>query len=82
MVDINKLKSKVVHYDKKHAVPGPDYDENQKRLRKLVDKYDIEVVAIATGFTESTIKQHYRNNRAGMISSYRLERAESVLSEV
>ena len=82
MVDITKLRSKVEHYDKKHAKPEPDYDDNQRRLRKLVDDHGIVATSIATGFTDSTIKQHCRNGRAGMISSYRLERAESVLSEM
>ena len=83
MVDITKLKSMVIKYDAERAQPAKDYSINRKRLSDMVELYGHEVVAIATGFTESTIKQHCRNkNGTAMISSYRLDRAEHCLAKL
>lgn len=78
MVDITKLEKLVAEYQK----PEPDYDDNRERLRKLVSKYGTEVVAVATGFNESTVKTYIRNGRAPMISTASLIQAETVLSRM
>jgi len=82
MVDITKLKSMVAKYDVDHAKPVKDYSKNRERLRKLVDEHGVEVTAIATGLAESSVRVHCNNSQSGMISAYRLKRAETVLSKL
>ena len=83
MVDIKKLRSRVMKYNMMNKKPIPDYSVNRKRLCELVDNHGPEATAIATGLTEATVRQHYRNaSGTAMISSHRLDRAEAVLSEV
>jgi len=81
MVDIKKLKQAVIDYNLANKKDSPDYNINRNRLCKLADKYGFEATAIATGFAETTVKQHYRNaSGTAMISSHKLDRAETVLS--
>jgi hypothetical protein len=80
MVDIEKLKKEVMKYNLEEKKNAPDYTINRNRLCRLVDEYGPEATAIATGLAETTVYQHYRNCRGtAMISSHRLDRAETVL---
>jgi hypothetical protein len=82
MVDISWLKQCVKQYDIDHAEPKQDHDKNRKRLSWLVNKHGIEVVAVATGLAESSVRVHCNNSQSGMISAYRLKRAEAILAKV
>jgi hypothetical protein len=83
MIDLKKLRTKVAKYNKKNKVPKADYTVNRERLVALVDQYTAEPVSIATGLNINTVRQHYRNTTGtALISSYRLDRAEAILSEM
>lgn len=83
MADLEKLKKLVMKYNQKHKKTEVDYCMQRNRLCKLVDKYDIESTAIATGLSITSVKQHYRNRTGtAMISSSRLDRAETVFSQL
>jgi hypothetical protein len=83
MIDLKKLRKNVAHYNRKNKLPVTDYSANRERLLVLVERYSVQVVSIATGLSESTIKQHIRNKAGtGMISTYRLDKAEAVLEDM
>jgi hypothetical protein len=83
MIDLKKLRTKVAKFNKANKEPKTDHSVNRKRLCKLVDRYSFEVVSIATGLNENTVRQHYRNSTGtALISSYRLDRAESILRDM
>ena len=58
------------------------YIMRKKRLDKLVDKYGIEAVALAGGWTISTVTQYILANRPVSIGEVKLECAETVLKSL
>lgn len=79
MVNINKLKEIVDSVNKEVKKTKPNYNEHRRRLCKLVDKYGYEAVSVATGLSDSTVRQHYRNvTGSSMISQDRLNKADEI----
>ena len=56
-----------------------DRFERQNRLKKLVQKHPVELVALAGGFTEATLKQYIRAAVAPSISENAVTQAETIL---
>ncbi len=82
MVNLIKLQKIVDKHNKQNKKTIPNYEKTRARLCKLVDKYGFDAVALATGLTLTTVKQHYRNvTGTSMISLSRLEQADEIFSE-
>ena len=80
MVDIRLIKKLAEDYDKKF-VRVFNYDETHARLCSLVDKYGVQAVSIATGLSEATVNQHYRNKLGtAMIANSKLDKADAVFA--
>ncbi|CAL9970048.1 hypothetical protein VPHD63_0032 [Vibrio phage D63] len=84
MVSVERVKQLGSEYDRKQKPGDVDYEENHKKLCKMVELYGLVLVAAATGLKESTVRQHYRNKSSGtaMVSSKCIERAEAIFNKV
>jgi len=56
--------------------------DRKERLKHLVDKHGLEAVALAGGYTESTLKQYLRNKLPNNIGLEALNQAETVLRQL
>ena len=70
--------SRLATYDER-AKLTTDRNDRQDRLKHLVDKYGVENVALAGGFTVSTLAQYIRVSVAPAISEDKVLKAETIL---
>lgn len=56
--------------------------KRQERLQSLVNKYNVEEVALAAGYTVSTLKQYLRVKHPSTIGEEGVSRAEEVFKQL
>lgn len=70
------LSKSIKEFDKSYVGGHTDNDLRQARLAKLVKKYGVDNVALAGGYTVSSLVQYLRVNPAVPISENKVLKAE------
>ncbi|MCP4984684.1 MAG: hypothetical protein GY928_01085 [Colwellia sp.] len=78
MIDLKALQKATDNYN--HVLSSSIDKNTNRRLVKLVDKYGIEAVVIATGLKASSIVLYTSRNTAPQIKEATISKAESILS--
>jgi rhamnose utilization protein RhaD (predicted bifunctional aldolase and dehydrogenase) len=72
----NKIKNSIQEFDAEYSGYYEDNIQRQKRLKILIEKYDVTTIALAAGMTESTLIQYVRAKTAPAINENSVLKAE------
>lgn len=75
-MSITSLRESIKDFDENYTGYYEDNVKRQKRLKALIEKYDLDTIALAAGITSSTLVQYIRAKTAPAINENSVLKAE------